>query len=142
MDACVGNLRQLYARGQTFSYDQSDIGEYYLQYLRMMDHWDEVLPGKVLRVQYEDVVTDLEARCGACWNTWSCPGRKTACAFMPPTGRAHRQFRAGAPADLRLKRGVLAALRVPLRRTAGDTGAGAERYRLNVISQQLVRSKH
>ncbi len=62
MDACLGNLRQLYARGQTFSYDQSDIGEYYLQYQRMMDHWDQVLPGKVLRVQYEDTVADLEAQ--------------------------------------------------------------------------------
>lgn len=62
LDACVGNLRQLYARGQTFSYDQCDIGEYYLQYLRMMDHWDAVLPGKILRVQYEDVVADLETQ--------------------------------------------------------------------------------
>ncbi len=62
MDACVGNLRQLYARGQTFSYDQTDIGEYYLQYQRMMDHWDQVLPGKVLRVQYEDTVADLESQ--------------------------------------------------------------------------------
>ncbi|MEZ5573004.1 MAG: sulfotransferase [Halioglobus sp.] len=60
MDACLGNLRQLYARGQTFSYDQCDIGEYYLQYLRMMSHWDKVLPGKVLHVQYEDTVADLE----------------------------------------------------------------------------------
>jgi tetratricopeptide (TPR) repeat protein len=62
MDACVGNLRQLYAKGQTFSYDQCDIGEYYLQYLRMMAHWDNVLPGKILRVQYEDVVADLETQ--------------------------------------------------------------------------------
>ncbi|MCP5129834.1 MAG: sulfotransferase [Pseudomonadales bacterium] len=62
MDACTGNLRQLYARGQTFSYDQTDIGEYYLQYQRMMDHWDTVLPGKVLHVQYEDVVADLETQ--------------------------------------------------------------------------------
>ncbi|KZX60105.1 hypothetical protein A3709_12420 [Halioglobus sp. HI00S01] len=62
LDACVGNLRQLYARGQTFSYDQSDIGEYYLQYQRMMDHWDEVLPGKVLHVQYEDTVADLDTQ--------------------------------------------------------------------------------
>ena len=59
LDACTGNLRQLYARGQAFSYDQTDIGEYYLQYQRMMDHWDQVLPGKVLHVQYEDVVADL-----------------------------------------------------------------------------------
>lgn len=62
LDACTGNLRQLYARGQTFSYDQTDIGEYYLQYQRMMDHWDEVLPDKVLHVQYEDVVNDLETQ--------------------------------------------------------------------------------
>ena len=62
LDACTGNLRQLYARGQTFSYDQTDIGEYYLQYQRMMDHWDEVLPGKVLHVQYEHVVADLETQ--------------------------------------------------------------------------------
>jgi tetratricopeptide (TPR) repeat protein len=62
VDACVGNLRQLYARGQTFSYDQSDIGEYYLQYIRMMDHWDKVLPGRVLRVHYEDTVNDLESQ--------------------------------------------------------------------------------
>jgi hypothetical protein len=62
LDACTGNLRQLYARGQTFSYDQTDIGEYYLQYQRMMDHWDQVLPGKVLHVQYEDVVADLGAQ--------------------------------------------------------------------------------
>jgi len=62
LDACTGNLRQLYARGQAFSYDQTDIGEYYLQYQRLMDHWDEVLPGKVLHVQYEEVVNNLEAQ--------------------------------------------------------------------------------
>ena len=62
MDACLGNLKQLYAKGQTFSYDQSDIGEYYLQYQRMMEHWDTVLPGKVLRVQYEETVADLASQ--------------------------------------------------------------------------------
>jgi tetratricopeptide (TPR) repeat protein len=60
LDACVGNLKQLYARGQNFTYDQTDLGEYYLQYQRMMDHWDAVLPGKVLRVQYEETVANLE----------------------------------------------------------------------------------
>ena len=60
MDACVGNLRQLYAKGQPFCYDQRDVGEYYLQYQRMMDHWDEVLPGQVLHVQYENIVENLE----------------------------------------------------------------------------------
>ena len=60
LDACVGNYRQHYARGQTFAYDLTDIGEYYLQYQRMMDHWEEVLPGRVLTVQYEEVVTDFD----------------------------------------------------------------------------------
>ncbi|MGI9237528.1 MAG: sulfotransferase family protein, partial [Woeseiaceae bacterium] len=36
------------------------IGTYYRDYVGLMDHWDEVLPGKILRVQYEDVVEDLE----------------------------------------------------------------------------------
>ena len=59
LDACVGNFRQHYAKGQTFAYDLTDIGEYYLQYQRMMDHWNEVLPGRILTVQYEEVVTDF-----------------------------------------------------------------------------------
>ncbi|MFB3100722.1 MAG: sulfotransferase, partial [Gammaproteobacteria bacterium] len=60
MDACFSCYRQLFAKGQPFTYDLTDIGEYYLQYRRMMDYWHEVLPGRVLTVQYEEVVTDFE----------------------------------------------------------------------------------
>jgi tetratricopeptide (TPR) repeat protein len=62
LDACVGCFRQLFAKGQTFTYDLTDLGEYYLEYQRVMDHWHEVLPGKVLTVQYEELVTDPEAQ--------------------------------------------------------------------------------
>ena len=62
LDACLSCYRQLFARGQSFTYDLTDIGEYYLQYERMMDYWHEVLPGRVLTVQYEDMVTDFEAQ--------------------------------------------------------------------------------
>jgi tetratricopeptide (TPR) repeat protein len=62
MDACFSGYRQLFAKGQPFTYDLTDIGEYYLQYQRMMDHWHEVLPGRVLSVQYEEVVTDFETQ--------------------------------------------------------------------------------
>ncbi len=62
MDACFSGYRQLFAKGQPFTYDLTDIGEYYLQYQRMMDHWHEVLPGQVLTVQYEEVVTDFETQ--------------------------------------------------------------------------------
>lgn len=62
LDACLGNFKQLYARGQNFTYDIADIAEYCLEYHRLMDHWEQVLPGKILRVQYEDTVLDLEAQ--------------------------------------------------------------------------------
>ena len=62
VDTCIGNYRQLFALGKNHSYDLQEMGEYYLQYARVMEHWDEVLPGRVLRVQYEDVVSDLEAQ--------------------------------------------------------------------------------
>ena len=57
---CVANWRQLFALGKNQSYDLVELGEYYVEYIRMMDHWDAVLPGEVLRVQYEDVVGDFE----------------------------------------------------------------------------------
>lgn len=62
LDSCFGTYKQLFAQGQPFSYDLNELGEYYLQYRRLMDHWHEVLPGKVLDVQYEDVVADLETQ--------------------------------------------------------------------------------
>jgi tetratricopeptide (TPR) repeat protein len=60
MACCFGNLKQLFAHGQEFAYSVEDIARYYRTYLELMSHWDEVLPGRVLRVQYEDVVADLE----------------------------------------------------------------------------------
>ena len=64
----------MFARGQVFSYDLYDLAHYYMQYVRMIDHWNTVLPGKVLTVNYEDVVNDLETEsrriaghCGLGW---------------------------------------------------------------------------
>jgi tetratricopeptide (TPR) repeat protein len=59
--ACgFSNWKQLFASGQEFSYTLEDIARYYRTYLELMRHWDEVLPGWVLRVEYEDLVEDLE----------------------------------------------------------------------------------
>ncbi len=60
MACCFGNLKQLFAHGQEFAYSVEDIARYYRTYLELMRHWDAVLPGRVLRMQYEDVVADLE----------------------------------------------------------------------------------
>ena len=60
MACCFSGFKQLFATGQEFTYGLDEIGSYYRDYLALMDHWDAVLPGKVLRVQYEDVVKNLE----------------------------------------------------------------------------------
>ena len=60
MACCFSNFKQLFAAGQEFTYSIEDIARYYRTYVELMAHWDAVLPGKVLRVQHEDVVEDLE----------------------------------------------------------------------------------
>ncbi len=62
LDSCFGSYKQLFASGQPFTYDLTEIGEYYLQYQSLMDHWHQVIPGKVLDVDYENVVNDLETQ--------------------------------------------------------------------------------
>jgi tetratricopeptide (TPR) repeat protein len=59
MACCFGNLKQLFSSGQEFSYSIDDIARYYRTYLELMRHWDTVLPGRILKVQHEDVVADL-----------------------------------------------------------------------------------
>ena len=56
MDACFSCFKQHFAAGQAFSYDLEGLGRYYRRYLALMDHWDAVLPGKVLHLSYEDLV--------------------------------------------------------------------------------------
>ena len=62
MACCFSGFKQLFAEGQEFTYGLSEIGQYYRDYVALMRHWDGVLPGKILRVQHEDVVDDLEGQ--------------------------------------------------------------------------------
>jgi hypothetical protein len=57
---CFSNYKQHYARGQLFSYDLADVGRFYRDYVELMAHFDEVLPGRIHRVHYEQVVEDTE----------------------------------------------------------------------------------
>ena len=57
---CFSGFKQLFAEGQEFSYTLEDIGRYYQAYLKLMAHWDDVLPDYVLTVNHEDIVDDLE----------------------------------------------------------------------------------
>jgi len=62
MGCCFSGFKQLFAEGQEFTYSQSDIGQYYRDYVDLMDHWNRVYPGRILQVDYEDVVSDLETQ--------------------------------------------------------------------------------
>ena len=60
MACCFSGFKQLFGEEQEFSYGLTEIGNYYRQYIRLMDHWDKVLPGFVLQVYHEDIVDNLE----------------------------------------------------------------------------------
>jgi tetratricopeptide (TPR) repeat protein len=98
MDACFSTFKQHFASGQAFSYDLGDLGRYYRSYLSLMDHWDEVLPGKVLHIQYEDLVRDPEpnirallAHCGLEFEPACLNQHETARAVRTPSAEQVRQ---------------------------------------------------
>lgn len=62
LDCCFSNFRQHFAKGQAFSYSLSDMGRYYVDYVRAMAHFDAVLPGRVHRVIHEAVIEDPETQ--------------------------------------------------------------------------------
>jgi tetratricopeptide (TPR) repeat protein len=62
LDCCFSMFKQLFAQGQEFSYGLAEAGSYYRSYVKLMDHWDKVLPNKILRVNNEDVIEDLEGQ--------------------------------------------------------------------------------
>ncbi len=78
---CFSGFTQLFGEGQDFSYNLTDIGCYYRQYVRLMKHWDKVLPGFVLHVQYEDVVCDLDAQVKRILEFCDLPFEETCVGF-------------------------------------------------------------
>ena len=104
MACCFSGFKQLFAEGQEFTYGQKDIGRYYKNYVELMDHWDEVLPGKVLRVHYEDVVNGLESQvhrileyCGLAFEESCMNFHQTERAVKTPSSEQVRQpiFKSG-----------------------------------------------
>jgi tetratricopeptide (TPR) repeat protein len=59
-DSVLGAYKQLFGRGQNFTYDMYDLADYYNQYHKTVSHWHDVLPGKVLDVHYEETVLAFE----------------------------------------------------------------------------------
>jgi tetratricopeptide (TPR) repeat protein len=104
MACCFSNFKQLFANGQEFTYGIEDIARYYRNYLALMRHWDTVLPGRVLRVQHDDVVADLEGsvrrlldHCGLAFEPGCVEFHKTARSVRTPSSEQVRRpiFRDG-----------------------------------------------
>jgi tetratricopeptide (TPR) repeat protein len=104
MGCCFSNLKQLFAQGQEFTYSAEDIARYYRTYLELMRHWDQTLPGRVLRVHHEDVIDDLEgsvrrmlAYCGLDFEPACVEFHKTRRSVRTPSSEQVRQpiFREG-----------------------------------------------
>ena len=89
MDCCFSGFKQLFAEGQDFTYGLTEIGRYYADYVDLMDHWDRVLPGKVLRVRHEDVLDDLEGQTRRMLDHIGLPFEE-ACLEFHRTARAVR----------------------------------------------------
>lgn len=87
MDCCFSNFRQHFAKGQAFSYSLDHIGRYYADYVRAMDHYDRVLPGRIHRVIHERVLDDPEAEVRAMLAYFGLPFEDGCMAF-------HRNTRA------------------------------------------------
>jgi tetratricopeptide (TPR) repeat protein len=60
MACCVSNFKQLFAAGHEFTYSLEDLARYYRSYVELMTHWQSVLPARILRIDHERVVQDLE----------------------------------------------------------------------------------
>ena len=89
MDCCFSNFKQLYARGHQFAYSQEDIGRYYRKYVEMMEHWDAVLPGRVLRVDHDDVLADLEGSVRRILDYCGLPFEQACLEFHKTERRVH-----------------------------------------------------
>ena len=89
MGCCFSGFKQLFAEGQEFSYSLDDIGQYYRDYVRLMKHWDTMFPAKILRVNYEDVVSDTRTQVTRLLDFCGLPFEE-ACLNFHETGRAVR----------------------------------------------------
>jgi tetratricopeptide (TPR) repeat protein len=88
-DSCLGSYKQLFGAGQDFTYDMTELALYYREYHEIMQHWHEVLPGKVLDVHYEETVTDLETQVRRILDHCGLPFEE-ACLRFHETRRAVR----------------------------------------------------
>lgn len=129
LDCCCSLFKQNFARGQTFSYDLEALGAYYQAYLSIMQHWQAVLPGRVLLVQHEALVEDTEAQVRRLLHHCGLPF-EAACLRFHETKRAVRTASAEQVRQPINRRGIGSWRRFeahlePLKKALGPALAGA-----------------
>jgi hypothetical protein len=60
LDSCYAMYKTLFRLGFPFTYSLQDVGRYFIAYRRLMAHWRACLPGRILDVDYEELVADQE----------------------------------------------------------------------------------
>ena len=60
MDTCFSCFKQFFARGQLFTYSLEDLGNYYTDYIRAMNHWHNVYGKDIYTVHYDNVINETE----------------------------------------------------------------------------------
>ena len=91
LDCCLANFKQMFGRGYAHSYDLADLGKYYNAYLDLMAHYDTVLPGKIHRIFYEQLVEEPEAEIRKLLAYLALPFEEQCLRFYE-SGRAVRTF--------------------------------------------------
>ena len=89
LDCCFSMFKQLFAQGQEFTYGLEEAGSYYNSYVKLMNHWNNVLPNKILRVNNEDVIDNLEGQVRRILNFLELPF-EDACVSFHKTERSVR----------------------------------------------------
>ena len=89
LDCCFSMFKQLFAQGQEFTYGLTEAGSYYKSYIKLMNHWDQVLPNKILRVNNEDIIDDLEGQVVKMLNFLELPFEES-CITVYETDRSVR----------------------------------------------------
>lgn len=101
VDTCFSNLRTLFSGAALYSYDQAELGAFFLLYQRMMRHWHSVLPGRVLDISYDELVQDpaamaqrVAAHCGLAFEPGMVDiGRASGTVATPSATVARQGFR-------------------------------------------------
>ena len=102
LGCCFSNFKQHFAHGQGFTYDLEDLGRYYADYVELMAHFDEVLPGRIHRVFLRRAWSTIPKRevrrlldyCGLPFED------RLPALLRERARRPDGELRAGAPADL------------------------------------------